>query len=160
MPRLQMRRHESNCACSDCALYGTPSQLVYGTNTSGAILPNTYTVTGTTQLSFLRPCGRNWSEECRCGFCYTSLTFKHVPHEEPPVFHYTKTELPKHVPGVLEEVKKNPIINDFKRDVALNKALAFLSGLNLQNHPVKEQREQADVLREIMKVLKPERYNK
>lgn len=176
MPRLQMERHEANCACSDCALYGTPSQLVYVTNTSGAILPNTFTVTGTTYTlgsgsgpvitgikGAYRPCGLSWYTECSCGFCYKpqlSLQF-----EESPVFRHTKTEIPKHedCPKCADyEIANKARIKtvSVEQTAALNKALTFLSGLNLQNHPVKDQREQADVLREIMKVLKPERYNK
>lgn len=37
-----------------------------------------------------------------------------------------------------------------------DRALRFLAGLNLQDHPVKEQREAVDIVRALVKVLKPE----
>lgn len=181
MPKLQKTRtHDYDCSCIDCGVTRSLSPVTsHGlncschqchmnytttTNTSG-VLPNTYTVSGSTEIStsiLCRPCGRPWSVECSCHFCFAyqapQLSFKFAPEDPKPTFRTMN------IPGKTEEVGPS----DFKKDVvskvasiqALNKALAFLSGLNLQNHPVKDQREQADVLREIMKVLKPERFDK
>ena len=103
------------------------------------------------------------SYDCACSYCWANKTTMQTPRQLK--FTYTTQVLPENKP--CPQCADHEIANkariktvSVEQNLALDKVLKFLSGLSLQHHSVATQKEQADVLREIMKVLKPERYNK